>query len=159
MSCHFSGHETFSQWLAVALGSVSSEGESQLCTLCHDRGVHPFKAHSIDPQLLASWTRTAKALTNPAKTPMKLSLSTIKVSATELRERELPCASCHVEHRGQAVDLKQMTNAQCQGCHSNRFRSFEQDHPEFYNFPYERRTRIWFNHASHIDQHFSQPIA
>ena len=49
-----------------------------------------------------------------------------------------------------------MSIAQCQGCHSSRFRSFEQDHPEFYNFPYERRTRIQFNHASHLDQHFSR---
>ena len=78
------------------------------------------------------------------------------VSASELRHRELPCTSCHVEHRGQMVDLKQMTNIQCQGCHSNQFRSFEQDHPEFYNFPYERRTRLWFNHLNHIDKHFSK---
>ena len=156
-SCHFSGHETFSGWLAVALGNVSNEGESTRCTQCHDRGEHPFTAHSVTPELLASWTKRAEVSTNTtALTPVRLSLSTMKASAADLRDRQLPCASCHVEHRGQSVDLKQMTNAQCQGCHSNRFRSFEQDHPEFYSFPYERRTRIWFNHASHIDNHFTK---
>ena len=156
VSCHFSGHEPFSKWLAVALGTVSNTGESSLCTVCHDRGEHPFQPHSVDPELLAAWTKRTLASTNTAITPIRLSLSSIKVSAVELRERELECASCHVEHRGQSVDLKQMTNSQCQGCHSSRFRSFEQDHPEFYTFPYERRTRINFNHASHIDQHFSK---
>ena len=147
-SCHFSGHETFSGWLAVALGNVSNAGESTRCTQCHDRGENPFRAHSVDTQLLAAWTRRAQASTNSAMTPVRLKLSDLNVSSSELREQELPCSSCHVEHRGHAVDLKQMANAQCQGCHTSRFRSFEKDHPEFYSFPYERRTRIFFDHTS-----------
>jgi hypothetical protein len=47
-----------------------------------------------------------------------------------------------------------MDNAACQSCHQRRFESFAADHSDFGIWPYDRRSRIAFNHASHRDKHF-----
>jgi hypothetical protein len=47
-----------------------------------------------------------------------------------------------------------MDNNACQACHQQRFESFGADHPEFGRWPYERRTPIAFDHASHQGKHF-----
>ena len=52
------------------------------------------------------------------------------------------------------ADLTAIDNVACQTCHQQRYESFAGDHPDFGIWPYERRTRIAFNHASHRDKHF-----
>jgi hypothetical protein len=73
---------------------------------------------------------------------------------------ELPgsvaCASCHREHRGTEFDLTAISDTACQSCHQKRYESFADDHPDFGAWPYERRTRIAFNHASHSTKHFAE---
>ena len=53
-------------------------------------------------------------------------------------------------------DLTAIDNAACQACHQQRYDSFADDHPDFGIWPYERRTRIAFNHASHQAKHFAE---
>ncbi len=65
----------------------------------------------------------------------------------------IACAACHQEHHGRLHDLTAIANAACQACHRQEFASFAQDHPDFGNWPYERRTRIVFDHASHQAKH------
>ncbi len=43
--------------------------------------------------------------------------------------RELPCRSCHVEHRGREAAITEVPDAKCLGCH--RYGSFNTNHPEF----------------------------
>jgi hypothetical protein len=49
-----------------------------------------------------------------------------------------------------------MDNAACQTCHERRYDSFATDHPDFARWPYERRTPIAFDHASHSTKHFPE---
>ena len=57
---------------------------------------------------------------------------------------------------GRTFDLTALDNAACQSCHQQRYQSFADDHPDFGVWPYERRTRIAFNHASHQAKHFAE---
>ena len=49
-----------------------------------------------------------------------------------------------------------MNNTACQSCHQARYVSFATDHPDFGNWPYVRRSRIAFNHATHRAKHFAE---
>jgi hypothetical protein len=71
-------------------------------------------------------------------------------------EKELACAACHREHQGADFNLTAMSDAACQSCHQKRYESFSTAHPDFGNWPYERPTRITFNHASHRAKHFTE---
>ena len=84
---------------------------------------------------------------------------TLKTAAvvTDLKHAEtgfLPCMTCHREHRGKTNDLMDVSNLRCMACHESKFRSFSQGHPEFTKFPFNRRTRIAFDHDSHFKTHF-----
>jgi hypothetical protein len=68
----------------------------------------------------------------------------------------IACSACHREHHGAEADITAVDNVACQSCHRQQFESFATDHPDFGNWPYERRTRIVFNHASHQDKHFAE---
>jgi hypothetical protein len=63
---------------------------------------------------------------------------------------------CHREHQGAEFDLTAMNDSGCQTCHQQRYESFAADHPDFGAWPYERRTRIAFNHSSHQAKHFPE---
>jgi hypothetical protein len=52
-----------------------------------------------------------------------------------------------------------MDNAACQACHQQRYESFATDHPNFGQWPFERRSRIAFNHATHSTKHFVEKKA
>jgi hypothetical protein len=62
---------------------------------------------------------------------------------------QMACITCHQEHHGRTFDLKELSNAQCQTCHSVQFASLEKGHPDFSDYPYRRRTRIYYDHNSH----------
>jgi hypothetical protein len=70
--------------------------------------------------------------------------------------QQLACATCHREHHGSQFDLTAIGNDACQACHQQQYSSFATDHPEFGIWPYERRTRIVFNHASHAAKYFAE---
>lgn len=69
--------------------------------------------------------------------------------------RELPCASCHPEHRGRDAAISGVTAAadsRCAGCHA--FGSFNQGHPEF-RFARERipdDPHLEFAHRPHVQR-------
>ena len=67
---------------------------------------------------------------------------------------KLACSACHQEHHGTLHNLSEVTNAQCASCHQDSFADFVVAHPEFDNWPYRRRTRIAFDHATHMAKHF-----
>ena len=74
-------------------------------------------------------------------------------------EKDIGCATCHVQHGDRTSELKSMSDAECQSCHTAQFGSFSNGHPEFSNYPYTRRTRIIFDHSSHFGQHFPKIAA
>ena len=69
---------------------------------------------------------------------------------------DLYCATCHQEHQGINFNLNKISNEQCRSCHIVKFDSFDGDHPNFENFPFKRRTRIIYDHASHFGKHYPE---
>jgi len=86
--------------------------------------------------------------------PVIQSLRGIGPGALENVNQDFVCATCHVEHQGADFALTKMSSQRCQACHVNPFPRFSLGHPEFSAYPYQRRTRIAFNHDSHQGRHF-----
>jgi hypothetical protein len=149
-ACHVAAGENIRGWVVSLVVSRGDElSQSQLCTNCHAKTIQAglsTAAHNVPSEVLKHIQAT-RTLPRTASTPLTAGVPTREGSSIE-------CAACHVEHHGTQVDLTAINNVACQSCHQRRFESFATDHPDFGIWPYERRTRIAFNHAAHRDKHF-----
>jgi hypothetical protein len=143
-----------------------SDGEvltqEDLCLKCH-AGHMPDAAmlnpHDLSPSALSSlreqWmTRFERGVSHSGDDSTQRTAHPLR--STTSTDEGIRCAVCHVEHRGPHHDLKSMTNARCQSCHQVQFAGLGNGHPEFNGYPYYRKRRIAFDHASHANQHFAQ---
>ncbi len=135
----------------------SRVADSQLCLKCHALGDHPLEPHSVSPVRLIALESKLTSLPNEsgAATPALLQAGH-RLNPIRSDTGQVACMTCHQEHQGRRFDLKRLSNAQCQTCHSLQFASFKNGHPEFSNYPYRGRTPIFFDHASHLRQHFGE---
>jgi hypothetical protein len=118
---------------------------------CHKATItenHALAAHSVDAALLGEIT----AKHDPSAAPVRPG----SPQASLQGKGTTSCATCHREHQGAQFDIVAMSDTACQSCHQARYESFSTDHPDFGKWPYERRTRIAFNHASHRAKHFAE---
>jgi mono/diheme cytochrome c family protein len=149
LNCHSAEMDSTKGVLHGIVSSELSLRDSGLCLDCHDLGGDPMQAHGMSG--IALQERTLRSISSPvlagANGPGGL-------RPPHSKDGEYACAVCHVEHEGRGNDLKTMSEGQCQSCHSIRFDSFEKGHPEFEGYPYRRRLRIAFDHASHIYHNF-----
>ncbi len=150
-ACHAAANGSMASWIASFFTSAKSKpiSQSELCMKCHkDSFSNSFalNPHNIDPEELAEKTR---------QTGGQKRLASFVFSPPVNQHNEIACAACHREHHG-GLELSRLTDAQCQSCHGNQFHSFEHGHPEFTNYPQQRRSRIAFDHASHFGRHFPE---
>lgn len=144
--CHDAPHEEPSRWLAAALGGGTKSHDAKSCLTCHEVGAASLAAHGLP----------SDELPQPSVAPRGDGPWAVEVAhrvfapATE----DVQCTSCHVEHAGARADLREVSGDRCQVCHSVRFASLADGHPAFDAYPYQRRTRINFDHAAHIGKHF-----
>src|SRR5439155_23487440 len=117
--------------------------DSQLCLNCHPLGADPFQPHGLSGAGIPPATKVSR--TDSSIPPIALAVGS---SLLGLPSHSLPCAACHHEHLGQAQKLTGLSNLQCQGCHSRQFESFARGHPDFAQYPFKRRTRIFFDHVA-----------
>ena len=140
-ACHAAAAQNVGGWtMSLVIAHDDLPTQSQLCMNCHAKTIakeHALAAHNLPTGVLQKITGTRGAI----------GLAAMK---------DVACATCHREHHGAQFNLAAMDNAACQSCHQQRFASFAADHPEFGNWPYERRTGIVFNHASHRGKHFGE---
>jgi hypothetical protein len=131
--------------------AAHAHAQNQLCLKCHDLGPRPAAPHGASAARLAQLTasRATADSTGPAILAVARTLAP--------RGQELACAACHSEHHGRDFDLKKVGSRECQACHQQQFDHFAKDHPQFTSYPYERRTRLQFDHRSHWQKHFSDP--
>lgn len=136
--------------------SQSRLSDSALCLKCHALGDHPLDPHGVAPVNLTA--REKKMAERPNETGGVPVLLRVSHAINPIRGDTgvLACMTCHQEHHGRQFDLKQLSDTQCQSCHAVRFASFEKGHPDFGSYPYRARTRIFFDHASHLQQHFAE---
>jgi hypothetical protein len=162
-SCHPQAHASFDQWIGGLLGAHRPEQtvtQSDLCMNCHERDLcseHALVAHNVSPQALAAISARVAQQASAAESNLLRDFSRSLFSPTipDTGQR-WACATCHREHHGQQIDMKSMTDQQCQTCHGQSFHRFELDHPEFRNWPRIASSGIRFNHRSHHFQHFPQ---
>ncbi len=137
--------------LTPAAIAAHAHAQNRLCQECHDLGPQPAAPHSASPARLAQLTAGRKdSTTGPAILAMARTLA-------PRDQTELACAGCHSEHHGRDFDIQKLGSRECQTCHRQQFGNFATEHPEFTSYPYERRTRLQFNHASHWQKHFAEP--
>ena len=127
--------------------------DSQLCLKCHSLGPQPFSPHGAPAPMLAAFTARAKGETSDP--PLLVRAGTAVANVSRMKSSELACSTCHQEHHGKDFNIAHFSEAQCQVCHRVQFASLAKGHPEFASYPYQRRTRIYFDHASHISGYFS----
>lgn len=158
-SCHATFGAGPIDWVHKAFAPSDPAAEAKQCTVCHALGTDALVAHSLRPAQLAALRTAAdrKKLTAPVPPRLALALTLFPVSVTH--QNEVACRTCHTEHGGMDAPLTKMSDQQCQSCHSVRFASLAQGHPEFDRYPYERRTRIIFDHALHYGRHFGESKA
>lgn len=152
-ACHqdFEGGPT--GWIHAAFSGSSSpdDGGHTTCLSCHRAGAEPMKPHGVaSARLPAPETSSGDASVGP----IDLKLANALAGSPVDRGDDLACASCHAEHEGREVDLTAMDDDRCQSCHARQFESLSNGHPEFDAYPYERRTRINFDHVAHVQRHF-----
>jgi hypothetical protein len=151
-ACHAAANVSLASWIGSFFSAQKNQGlsQSELCMKCHERSItsqfamHP---HNVSPgELIAVSQRLSSASqTSPGSSWLPSVAS----------DHEIACSTCHQEHHG-GDQLTTLTDAQCQTCHSQKFTSFELGHPEFTNYPQQRRSRIAFDHASHFGKHFHE---
>ena len=152
--CHTAAHGNLADWVGALGASGTGQENSKLCLTCHQLGAHAFEAHGRSPRELAVVTERLSLMPQPTDKPFLLAVSSWGAGLTQTGEGPLACATCHKEHRGQTFKLTAMNEQQCQTCHTLGFSGLADGHPPFAKYPYKRRTRIAFDHTSHIGKHF-----
>jgi len=162
--CHTAADGGLATLLGAAWERDAKIPQSNQCLECHgdDIGEAALFAHALDPAVLALHTVSAAAEPFKASKPFSLALASLSPGVKMGDAGEMACAACHREHNGAFFDLKRMDNQQCQTCHVKQFDSMANGHPEFstlasaagYDYPYRRRTRIVYDHASHERDYF-----
>ena len=123
--------------------------QTDRCMDCHHtRLPREFarNAHNLAPSELQ------KLQTKARKAPPVSLARWIPEPAVELDD--VACAACHREHAGADASLTSLSDAQCQTCHSNQFKSFAEGHPAWSDWPYIQNEPIAFDHRSHANRHF-----
>ena len=151
--CHSTSFTAGTERFGLLHGMVASDRDNQHCLNCHQLGTQPLSPHGLP--VAAQALLTAKANLNPSvPRPAMLVLSTALIGRPTDSTKEFACSTCHQEHLGKDHALSALADAKCQTCHQRPFQSFAAGHPAFTDYPYARRTRIFFDHTSHLSKHF-----
>lgn len=150
-ACHSAASSSPLDLLNCAFGSQGDLADSAKCLKCHHEfGEHALQPHSVSPDWVKN-QQVALSQTSTGHTSQQM-LARLMDTRPTTKTGELACSACHVEHRGAAYNLSELTNAQCQSCHSSTFHSFADGHPEFSK---PQRAFLHFDHATHLGTHFN----
>jgi len=155
-ACHAGVKAENLGWLHSFAATTSAKENANLCIACHDVGNAPFSPHTNPVERLAKLTaayhdgQDGREIRNDSWVH-RISFAPPQQSGGRT---EIYCATCHQDHNGSAHDLTTVSNLRCQTCHVSKFGEFGDSHPQFTNYPFNRRTRIIFDHKSHFGTHF-----
>jgi hypothetical protein len=154
--CHEGFDDGPVDWVMTAFGKAPEGHGDAACHSCHELGEHAELPHSRPPAVTAALTDAARAhqTDHPTETPLEFRVSGWLFADAGAPAQTVGCATCHREHRGVQAHLTDMPEGACQTCHTAQFDSFANGHPEFDRPLFDRRPRIAFDHAAHLDRHF-----
>jgi hypothetical protein len=115
-----------------------------------------FNAHGASTEVLKQITKQLTKVAAETPAPQWARTQSIAFPTREVMTGGLSCATCHQEHQGVGFNLNKISNEKCGSCHVVKFDSFDGHHPKFENYPFERRTRIIYDHAEHFAKHFAE---
>jgi len=143
-------------WVHAIIAPANPDKDSSYCLTCHKMGEAGKKPHGMEVAKLDAYVRQirSEATAKPLPVSSRVRKAVLPVEST-FRDGVF-CATCHKEHKGENIGLKDMADAQCHTCHSVQFDRFNTDHPNFAKYPFRRRTRINFDHSSHFKKHFPE---
>jgi hypothetical protein len=151
-ACHTAASDNIGGWAtSLVIANKDQPTQSQLCMNCHAKSIPvatSITPHNLPREILDHITESHAT--------QRAGLTTVSNQTPPGHGHNIACAACHREHHGAQADLTAVDNVACQACHQQRFQSFATDHPDFSAWPYERRTRIIFDHASHQGKHFTE---
>ncbi|HEY5226993.1 MAG TPA: hypothetical protein VIJ19_00560, partial [Opitutaceae bacterium] len=124
---------------------------SASCLKCHDLGAQPLNPHGLEHSAIEHLRLGARPGTMGASHSVVLAIARLSSNSDASRD----CILCHTEHHGRHSSTTAFNNLQCQVCHIGSFDSFSRGHPEFGAYPFVRRTRLVFDHAKHLGEHFA----
>lgn len=151
--CHSADETKPAGWLHSAFTAYNEMSDSKNCLSCHKMGENAFKPHNQTPISIAEMTARSEKSVKMTAVPATVAISQALFDIRQNPDGDVTCRTCHVEHQGRKFELTDITNS-CQSCHVAKFDSFAEGHPEFTQYPFERSTRIIFDHTSHSDKHF-----
>ena len=154
-ACHTKSGSGKLSWIH---GLVAGDplADSEACLTCHKMPNTAFNAHGASAAVLEQSTERLVKLAAGRRMPLSARAQSIAFPTDDKVAHGLYCATCHQEHQGVNFNLNKISNAQCHSCHVVKFDSFDGRHPKFENYPFERRTRIIYDHAGHFGKHFPE---
>ncbi len=158
-NCHANVAAGDFNWMQSIFVTADAPKDSAACSDCHKSGTETLSPHGLAENKLQAITRRHQAVSPINPEPIWANFRNAMFPVEEITENGVTCATCHKEHQGKKNDLKAMPDVQCQACHIKQFDSFQDGHPEFTSFPFERRTRIIFDHAAHFAKYIPKTKA
>ncbi len=154
-ACHTKNGTTKTSWIH-GLVAGNPLADSNACLSCHRMPNTAFNPHSASNAVLARSTERLTKVAAQSTAPTSAVALNIAFPMKDVMAEKLVCATCHQEHKGRNFDLARISNEQCRSCHVVQFDKFEGNHPKFQNYPFRRRTRIIYDHASHFGKHYPE---
>ncbi len=152
-SCHSAFNHGLAGWWQAAWSESTAVDDSKPCIACHKMGDRGLLPHGLPVSEMAELSKTVAPATAPGRS-VGVQLANLVFDKPMISDPSLPCMTCHNEHQGAEADLTSMSDDRCTTCHKVQFHSLASGHPDFADYPYVQRTKLCFNHTSHIDKHF-----
>ena len=154
-ACHTKSGNNKLSWIH-GLVAADPLADSKACLSCHKMPETAFNPHGASTEVLKQSTKRLTKIAARSIAPQSARAQSIAFPMEDVIAGGLYCATCHKEHQGVSFNLNKISNEQCRSCHVVKFDSFDGHHPNFENYPFERRTRIIFDHAGHFGKHFPE---
>ncbi len=154
-ACHTKSGSGKLSWI-YRLVAGDPLADSKACLTCHKMPATAFNAHSASAEALKQSTKRLTKIAAVSTAPQSARAQSAAFPMHDVMAGGLYCATCHQEHQGVNFDLKRISNEQCRSCHVLQFDSFDGHHPKFDKYPFERRTRIIYDHAGHFGKHYPE---
>jgi hypothetical protein len=154
-ACHSKSGSGKLSWIE-GLVAADPLADSKACLTCHKIPDTAFNAHTASAKVLEQSTKRLAKIAAGTPVPQSARAQSIAFPTDGMLAHGLSCATCHQEHQGVNFKLNKISNEQCRSCHVVKFDSFDGNHPKFENYPFERRTRIIYDHAGHFGKHFPE---
>jgi predicted CXXCH cytochrome family protein len=154
-ACHSKSGSGQLSWIHGLVAGDPLE-DSTACLTCHKMPNTAFNAHGASAEVLKRSTRRLTKIAAATPAPQWARAQSAAFPAHDVVAGGLYCATCHQEHQGVNFSLKKISNELCHSCHVVKFDSFDGHHPKFESYPFNRRTRIIYDHAGHFGKHYPE---